>query len=59
MPKRGQYFVAIVGGAVSGSVAAEILADEGIQVAVIEQNSRPYGKIEDGLPRWHIEQRKQ
>jgi len=20
---------------------------------------RPYGKIEDGLPRWHVEQRKQ
>jgi len=26
---------------------------------VIEQNKRPYGKIEDGLPRWHVEQRKQ
>ena len=28
-------------------------------MAVIEQNKRPYGKIEDGLPRWHLEQRKQ
>jgi len=28
-------------------------------VAVFEQNKRPYGKIEDGLPRWHVEQRKQ
>ena len=28
-------------------------------MAVIEQNKRPYGKIEDGLPRWHVEQRKQ
>src|SRR6202030_609292 len=46
-------------GAVSGSVSAEILADHGIQVVVIEQNKRPYGKIEDGLPRWHVEQRKQ
>jgi ferredoxin--NADP+ reductase len=55
----GQYFVAVVGGAVSGSVSAEILADKGIRVAVIEQNKRPYGKIEDGLPRWHVEQRKQ
>ena len=54
-----QYFVAVVGGAISGSVAAEILADRGIRVAVIEQNKRPYGKIEDGLPRWHVEQRKQ
>ena len=54
-----QHFVAIIGGAVAGSVAAEILADRGIRVAVIEQNKRPYGKIEDGLPRWHVEQRKQ
>ena len=57
--KNGQHFVAIVGGAVAGSVAAEILADRGIRVAVFEQNKRPYGKIEDGLPRWHVEQRKQ
>src|SRR5262249_5305019 len=27
-------------------------------VAVIEQNPRPFGKIEDGLPRWHVKQRK-
>jgi ferredoxin--NADP+ reductase len=59
MSRNGQYYVAIVGGAVSGSVAAEILADHGIQVAVFEQNKRPYGKIEDGLPRWHVEQRRQ
>jgi NADPH-dependent glutamate synthase beta subunit-like oxidoreductase len=26
---------------------------------VFDQNTRPYGKIEDGLPRWHVEQRKQ
>jgi ferredoxin--NADP+ reductase len=59
MSKNGQYFVAVIGGAVSGSVAAEMLADHGIQVAVFEQNKRPYGKIEDGLPRWHVEQRRQ
>ncbi|HKV04726.1 MAG TPA: NAD(P)-binding protein [Candidatus Acidoferrales bacterium] len=59
MSEGGKYFVAVVGGAISGSVAAEILADRGIKVAVIEQNKRPYGKIEDGLPRWHVEQRKQ
>jgi ferredoxin/flavodoxin---NADP+ reductase len=59
MAKNGEHFVAVVGGAISGSVAAEILADRGIRVAVIEQNKRPYGKIEDGLPRWHVEQRKQ
>jgi NADPH-dependent glutamate synthase beta subunit-like oxidoreductase len=62
MASNGQdrrHFVAVVGGAISGSVAAEILADNGIEVAVFEQNKRPYGKIEDGLPRWHVEQRKQ
>ena len=59
MSENRNYFVAVVGGAISGSVAAEILADHGIRVAVIEQNKRPYGKIEDGLPRWHVEQRKQ
>jgi NADPH-dependent glutamate synthase beta subunit-like oxidoreductase len=59
MTQNERHFVAIVGAAISGSVAAEILADRGIQVAVIEQNKRPYGKIEDGLPRWHVEQRKQ
>ncbi|MGH9738215.1 MAG: NAD(P)-binding protein [Candidatus Acidiferrales bacterium] len=54
-----EHFVAVIGGAISGSVAAEILANHGIRVAVFEQNARPYGKIEDGLPRWHVEQRKQ
>ncbi len=59
MTNPGQHFVAVIGGAISGSVAAEILADNGIRVAVFDQNTRPYGKIEDGLPRWHVEQRKQ
>jgi len=59
MANPGHHFVAVVGGAISGSVAAETLADHGIRVAVFEQNTRPYGKIEDGLPRWHVEQRKQ
>lgn len=54
----GRYFVAIVGGAVSGSVAAEQLSEDGVEVVVIEQHERPYGKIEDGLPRWHAAQRR-
>ncbi len=56
MPES-RHFVVIIGGAVSGSVAAEILAEAGMEIAVIEQNDRPYGKIEDGLPRWHVHQR--
>jgi NADPH-dependent glutamate synthase beta subunit-like oxidoreductase len=59
MTSRPQRFAAIVGGGIAGSIAAEILADNGIHVVVIEQNKRPYGKVEDGLPRWHVEQRKQ
>jgi len=58
MPENPRHFVAIIGGGIAGSVAAEILAGRGTHVAVIEQNTRPYGKIEDGLPRWHVEQRK-
>ena len=53
------HAVAVVGGACAGSVVAEVLADAGCRVAVFEQNPRPYGKIEDGLPRWHDKQRRQ
>jgi len=49
-----QHVVAIVGGAVAGSEAALIAAERGALALVIEQNARPYGKIEDGLPRWHV-----
>jgi NADPH-dependent glutamate synthase beta subunit-like oxidoreductase len=52
------HAVAVFGGAVSGSTVTEILAQRGVQVVVFEQNPRPYGKIEDGLPRWHDKQRR-
>jgi NADPH-dependent glutamate synthase beta subunit-like oxidoreductase len=45
--------VAVVGGATAGAEAASILAARGVLCAVFEQNCRPFGKIEDGLPRWH------
>lgn len=48
------HFVAVIGGATAGAEVASRLADKGVQVFVFEQNSRPYGKIEDGLPRWHV-----
>ncbi|MCW8138150.1 MAG: FAD-dependent oxidoreductase [Planctomycetota bacterium] len=51
------HAVAVIGGATAGSTVAEILAAAGCQVVVFEQNERPYGKIEDGLPRWHDKQR--
>jgi NADPH-dependent glutamate synthase beta subunit-like oxidoreductase len=46
--------VAVVGGATAGAEIAGRLAAEGAFVVVFEQNPRPYGKIEDGLPRWHV-----
>ena len=54
-----QHVVAICGGAVSGSEAAAICAQRGALAIVFEQNIRPYGKIEDGLPRWHDKLRQQ
>jgi ferredoxin/flavodoxin---NADP+ reductase len=53
-----RHVIAVIGGATAGSEVAYILAQRGALVAVIEQNPRPYGKIEDGLPRWHHKQRK-
>ena len=52
------HVVAIIGAATSGSEIARILAERGVIVIVFEQNPRPYGKIEDGLPRWHVKQRR-
>lgn len=37
----------------AGSETAALFASRGVSAIVIEQNDRPYGKIEDGLPRWH------
>jgi len=50
--------MAVIGGATAGSEIARILAARGALVIVFEQNPRPYGKIEDGLPRWHVKQRR-
>ena len=49
--------VLIIGGAVSGSTAAKKLTENGIRCIIVDQNRLPYGKIEDGLPRWHEKQR--
>src|SRR5687767_10385705 len=59
IPTRPTHVVAVVGGAVAGSEAAALLAERGVLAVVIEQNQRPYGKIEDGLPRWHSALRQQ
>jgi ferredoxin/flavodoxin---NADP+ reductase len=54
-----RHVVAICGGAVSGAEAAAFCAEQGVLAVVFEQNTRPYGKIEDGLPRWHDKLRAQ
>jgi ferredoxin/flavodoxin---NADP+ reductase len=54
-----RHVVAVVGGACSGAEAVETLVSRGIHVVVLEQNDRPYGKIQDGLPKWHDKQRRQ
>jgi ferredoxin--NADP+ reductase len=53
MNHYGKHFVAIIGGSVAGSEAAFLLAEKGIRVVVFDQKSLAYGKIEDGLPKWH------
>ena len=52
-----RHVIAVIGGATAGSEVARVFARRGALVVVIEQNPRPYGKIEDGLPRWHVKQR--
>ena len=52
-PTEPRHVVVIVGGAVAGSEAAAVVAEHGGLAVVLERGERPYGKIEDGLPRWH------
>ena len=49
--------VAIFGGAVAGSEAASKLSERGIRCVVFDQNILPYGKLESGLPKWHVKLR--
>jgi NADPH-dependent glutamate synthase beta subunit-like oxidoreductase len=58
-PTEPMHVIGICGGAVAGSEAAAVVAERGALAIVFEQNPRPYGKIEDGLPRWHVKLRKQ
>lgn len=51
MSKR--HVAAVIGAATSGAEIAGQLASQGVEVVVLEQNKSPYGKIEEGLPRWH------
>jgi ferredoxin/flavodoxin---NADP+ reductase len=53
-PTQPSHCVAVIGGAVAGAEVAGALAERGVEVVVFEQGRRPFGKIEDGLPRWHV-----
>jgi len=55
--ETGHHFIAIFGGAVAGAEAAIQLANRGFRVVVFDQSILPYGKIEDGLPKWHYKLR--
>ncbi|HLI78864.1 MAG TPA: hypothetical protein VKV03_02710 [Candidatus Binataceae bacterium] len=55
---QARHVVAVIGAATAGSEIARIIAGRGALVVVFEQNLRPFGKIEDGLPRWHVKQRR-
>ncbi len=54
---NNQKAVVIIGGAVAGSEAAFQFAEKGYYTIIIEKNAMPYGKIEDGLPKWHVKLR--
>ena len=54
-PTEPTHVIGICGGAVAGSEAARLFAERGALAIVFEQNARPYGKIEDGRPPWHVQ----
>ncbi len=56
-PTESRHIVALFGAATAGSEAARVLAEAGIACVAFDMNPRPYGKIEDGLPKWHDKQR--
>lgn len=59
MDVNRSQIVAIIGGGVAGSEAAAQLVKRGIKVLIFEQHALPYGKIEEGLPKWHVKLRNQ
>ena len=54
MKFKSGHYIAIFGGSVAGSEAASELAKRGIRTAVFDQHALPYGKLESGLPIWHM-----
>ena len=57
LKESGHHFIAIFGGAVAGAEAAFQLSKRGFRIVVFDQAMLPFGKIEDGLPKWHAKLR--
>jgi len=57
LKESGHHFIAIFGGAVAGAEAAYQLSKRGFRIVVFDQALLPFGKIEDGLPKWHAKLR--
>ena len=57
LKESGHHFIAIFGGAVAGAEAAYQLSKRGFRIVIFDQAMLPYGKIEDGLPKWHAKLR--
>ena len=57
LKESGHHFIAIIGGAVAGAEAAFQLSKRGFRIIVFDQAMLPFGKIEDGLPKWHAKLR--
>lgn len=57
LKESGHHFIAIFGGAVAGAEAAYQLSKRGFRIVVFDQAMLPFGKIEDGLPKWHAKLR--
>jgi NADPH-dependent glutamate synthase beta subunit-like oxidoreductase len=51
------HVIAIFGGAASGAEATLQATKRGIRCIVFDQNPLPYGKLDDGLPKWHAKLR--
>lgn len=49
----------IVGGAVAGAEVVGTLTSRGVYCVVLERAAVPWGKIEWGLPKWHVKLRRQ
>ncbi|GAB4231662.1 MAG: hypothetical protein Kow00109_03900 [Acidobacteriota bacterium] len=53
------HVAVVFGGAVAGAEVVDTLTARGVYCVVVERAALPWGKIEWGLPKWHVKQRQQ